>query len=91
MAYPPTPVIKQEPVDPILVTRATAAQSLGICTRTLDTLIAQKSIHPVRRIGRKVLIPYSVLQSFARRDHAIEKPDRPACEAELGAEAANGQ
>jgi hypothetical protein len=54
---------------PLLVSKREAAAALGICIRTLDALIGTKQLL-VRRIGKRVLVPYSALQSFARHDHA---------------------
>ncbi len=42
-----------------------AAQLLGICTKTLDKLIAEKEIRVVR-IRRRVLVPLSVVQRVIR-------------------------
>jgi excisionase family DNA binding protein len=53
---------------PILVSKIEAAKLLGICLRTVDSLIANKQI-PCRKIGRRTLIPFSALLAFARRDH----------------------
>jgi len=41
---------------------------LGVSIRTVDRLIALKQL-PVRRLGRRVLIPRNSLQSFLRADH----------------------
>jgi hypothetical protein len=41
---------------------------LGVCVRSIDNYIAEKAL-PCRRLGRRVLIPYSALVTFARRDH----------------------
>lgn len=53
---------------PLLVSKRDAAALLSLCVRTVDNLIATKKL-PARRVGRRVLIPYSALVHFARRDH----------------------
>lgn len=53
--------------SPILVTQRRAAEMLGVSTRTVQNLIANKEL-PSRKIGRRRLIPYSALQALARRD-----------------------
>ena len=50
----------------LLIDRRDAAYQLGISIRKLDELIALKEI-PVRRIGRRVLVPQSSLEEFAER------------------------
>jgi len=53
---------------PLLVSKRDAAALLSLCVRTVDNLIATKEL-PTRRVGRRVLIPYTALVQFARRDH----------------------
>jgi len=53
---------------PLLVSKRDASALLGVCLRTIDNLIGTKQL-PSRRIGKRVLIPYSSLVAFARRDH----------------------
>jgi excisionase family DNA binding protein len=53
---------------PLLVSKRDAATLLSLCVRTIDNLIATKQL-PCRRIGKRVLIPYSALVAFVRRDH----------------------
>lgn len=48
-----------------------AARSLGISLRTVDRLIALKEL-PVRRLGRRVLIPRASLESFLRSEHPTQ-------------------
>jgi len=62
----------QEQVTKILCSKREAAQMLNVSLRTIDNLIAFKEI-TVRRIGRRVLIPYSAIQNFVRTDHRIPK------------------
>ncbi len=54
--------------QPLLVSKKEAATLLGVCLRTIDNLIGTRQL-PCRRIGKRVLIPYSSLVAFARRDH----------------------
>jgi len=60
-------VTKHQP-EPILVSKREAASLLSVCPRTIDNLVARREL-PVRRIGRRVLIPRRALEQFARRDH----------------------
>jgi hypothetical protein len=53
---------------PLLVSKRHAAGLLSLCLRSIDNLIAAKAL-PCRRVGKRVLIPYSALVAFARRDH----------------------
>ncbi len=55
-------------VEALLIARPEAARLLGVCLRTLDYLIERGEL-PVRRVGRRVLIPRAALEQFARRDH----------------------
>ena len=59
---------------PLLVSKRDAAALLSLCLRSIDNLIAGKQL-PCRRIGKRVLIPYTSLVAFARRDHP--KPPEP--------------
>jgi excisionase family DNA binding protein len=52
----------------MLYGRNEAAYQLCISTRALDYLIEKKEL-AVRRMGRKILIPYSELLKFSRKDH----------------------
>jgi excisionase family DNA binding protein len=53
---------------PLLVSKRDAAAMLSLCVRTVDKLIATKQLS-ARKVGKRVLIPYSALVQFARRDH----------------------
>jgi len=55
-------------LDPINVSKKDSGVLLGVCLRTIDNLIATKQL-PCRRIGRRVLIPYTAPYTAARRDH----------------------
>lgn len=63
--------------DKILVNRKEASRQLSVSLRTLDYLIKCRELWPVRRIGRRVLIPWRALEDFARRDHRV-RADREA-------------
>jgi helix-turn-helix protein len=67
---------------PLLVSKRDAAALLSLCLRSIDNLIAGKQL-PCRRIGKRVLIPYTALVAFARRDHP--KPPEPKAGAEQDA------
>jgi excisionase family DNA binding protein len=55
-------------MNTLLVSKKEAATTLGISLRSLEYLIARKELMS-RRVGRRVLIPTSALEQFARRDH----------------------
>ncbi len=55
-------------LEPILVSRSQAADLLCISRRSLDYIIASKKLE-TRRIGRRVLVPYTALKKFAKADH----------------------
>jgi excisionase family DNA binding protein len=55
----------------IALSKREAARMLGISIRTIDRLIALKEL-PVRRLGRRVLIPRASLESFIRNDHPTQ-------------------
>jgi excisionase family DNA binding protein len=50
-------------MNTLLLSKQDAAQLLGISMRTLDHLISKHEL-PTRRIGRRVLIARSGLESF---------------------------
>jgi len=56
-------------MDTLLLSRQEAARLLGLSLRGLEHLIARKEI-PTRRIGRRVLIARSALESFAREGNS---------------------
>jgi len=45
-----------------------AARRLGVCPRTVNTLISRKEL-PSRKIGRRRVVPVKALEEFLRRDH----------------------
>ncbi len=54
--------------EALAMSKVEAAQMLGVSVRTVDRLIALKEL-PVRRLGRRVLIPRNSLQTLLRADH----------------------
>jgi excisionase family DNA binding protein len=70
---------KRRPYLPLLVSKRDAAALLSLCLRSIDNLIAGKQL-PYRRIGKRVLIPYSALVAFARRDHPNSPDPKAAAE-----------
>lgn len=57
----------------VLLTKAEAAQALGVCERTLDNLRAAGELR-ARKIGKKVMFEPRELERFARRDHPTRGP-----------------
>ncbi|MGH9508973.1 MAG: helix-turn-helix domain-containing protein [Terriglobales bacterium] len=54
--------------EKLLLSKREAAHLLSVSSRTIDYLIARQQL-PIRRIGRRTLIPKRALELFARRDH----------------------
>jgi excisionase family DNA binding protein len=52
-------------MDTLLLSKHEAARLLGLSIRSLEQLISRKEI-PTRRIGRRVLITRSAVESFAQ-------------------------
>lgn len=50
-----------------------AAQMLSVSSRTIQNYIRAK-ILPVRKIGRRTVIPVSALEVFLRTDHKLPAP-----------------
>jgi excisionase family DNA binding protein len=57
--------------DALALSKLEAARMLGASLRTVDRLIALKRL-PVRRLGRRVLIPRNNLQSLFKADHPTQ-------------------
>ena len=55
-------------LSPILVTIKDAANLLSVCPRTVQNLIVAKKLR-VRKVGRRSLLSYRELLTFAQRDH----------------------
>ena len=66
-ATPATPPPKDSEVNrPVALSKTQAAQALGVSVRTIDNCIAQQKIR-VLRIGRRVLVPMSSIESALKR------------------------
>ena len=61
----PQPVKESESNRPVTLSKAKAAQALGVSVRTIDNCISQKRIR-VLRIGRRVLVPMDSIQAALR-------------------------
>ena len=57
-------------VEKLAVDIRTAAEMLGVSTRTLQNYIAAK-ILPARKIGRRTVILVSALKAFVRADQPV--------------------
>jgi excisionase family DNA binding protein len=66
------------PESILLVSIRDAARMISVSQRTIFNLIAAKRL-PVRRIGRRSLVPRSALEQLARRD--VPSPTVEAAEA----------
>jgi excisionase family DNA binding protein len=62
-----TSIVERIP-EALAMSKVDAARMLGVSLRTVDRLIALKHL-PVRRLGRRVLIPRNGLQALLRADH----------------------
>lgn len=60
--------MQQQDIVKLLYSRQESALSLGISKRSVDYLIANKKLK-TRRIGGRVLIPFTELKRFAAGDH----------------------
>jgi excisionase family DNA binding protein len=61
------------PIQPkLLYSKQEAAKMLSGSARTVDNLITNGKL-VTRRIGSRVLIPYSSLVQCAKRDHSTQK------------------
>jgi excisionase family DNA binding protein len=61
-------------MDTLLLSKQEAARMLGVSIRSLEHLISRQEI-PTRKIGRRVLIMRSAVESFAKgqdSDHTSE-------------------
>ena len=65
-----TLVLEQAP-EALALSKLEAARMLGVSVRTIDRLIALKEL-PVRRLGRRVVIPRNGLQNLLRADHPTQ-------------------
>lgn len=62
-------------MDTLLLSKYEAARLLGLSIRSLEHLISRNEI-TVRRIGRRVLITRSAIESFARVPNPSEFSER---------------
>ena len=60
--------ISERAPEILALSKVEAARTLGVSLRTVDRLIALKQL-PVRRLGRRVLIPRNGLLALLRADH----------------------
>lgn len=58
----------QDTAPRLLYDRKGAARQLSISVRSLDYLIATRKL-ATRRLGKKVMVPYSELVRFSKADH----------------------
>jgi excisionase family DNA binding protein len=58
-------VFPHQRVDPVLVTRESAAELLSLDVETVDRLIAQGDLPITKTVGKTVLIPYRSLLVYA--------------------------
>jgi len=61
-----SPAKDSEVTRPVALSKAQAAQALGVSVRTIDNCIAQQKIR-VLRIGRRVLIPMNTIEAVLKR------------------------
>jgi excisionase family DNA binding protein len=61
-------VIADRVPEALAMSKTEEARMLGVSLRTVDRLIALKQL-PVRRLGRRVLVPRNGLQTLLRADH----------------------
>ena len=64
-------------LEPLLVSKKTGAGVLGVSLRKIDYMIAS-GILPVRRIGRRVLLPLRALRQFAEKPIKSQKASAKA-------------
>ena len=57
----------------LLLSKREAAWLLSLSVRSIDYLIARGEL-PVRRVGKRVLIPQREMERFIRRDHVTVVP-----------------
>jgi excisionase family DNA binding protein len=65
-----------EPNRPVALSKAKAAQALGVSVRTIDNCIAQKGIRVVR-IGRRVLVPLHSIEAALKHGSLETHSDDP--------------
>ena len=70
------------PRGPLLVSKGQTAETLSVCLRTVDNLIANKQIAVVK-IGKRVLVKYASLLALTRRSHVTPAAGQSASAKEL--------
>jgi excisionase family DNA binding protein len=63
----------RSPREPLLVSKRETGELLRVCLRTVDNLIANGELKCVR-IGKRVLVKYSSVLAFTKRDHVTSTP-----------------
>jgi excisionase family DNA binding protein len=71
MAMPTETSVEEQAPEVLAMSKSEAARMLGVSVRTVDRLIALKHL-PVRRLGRRVVIPRNGLQNLLRGDHSTK-------------------
>ena len=61
-------------MDTLLLSKQEAARVLGLSLRSLEHLISRQEI-PTRKIGRRVLIARSAVESFAKGQDSDNIPE----------------
>jgi len=61
-------------MDTLLLSKQEAARMLGISIRGLEQLICNQEIR-IRRIGRRVLIARSIVESFAKAQNSVNSSE----------------
>ena len=62
------------PEAPLLLTVLQVAALLNLCPKTVRKLVARREL-VARRIGARVLVPRTSIESFMKRDHSTESPE----------------
>jgi excisionase family DNA binding protein len=61
-------------IERIAYNKTEAAEMLGVCSRTIDNMIAEKQL-TARKIGRRVVIPanalYGLMYTFPKKDSTV--------------------
>jgi excisionase family DNA binding protein len=70
---------EKSPVAKLLLPKREVAAALGCSVRLVEMFIARKEL-PVRKLGRRTLIPWASVVSFSRRDHSTKQPDTSEAE-----------
>jgi excisionase family DNA binding protein len=63
-------------IERLAVDVRTAAAMLSVSPRTIQNYIRSKTL-PVRKIGRRTVIPLRALENFLRTDHPTPSPREP--------------